>query len=443
MFTSLRSRLILLSALTIATALLTITYALNNRFNQYFEGRIYSELETHLEQLATSIIIDRSGNISVASLPDRRFDQPFSGLYWQVLVTGRETRLSRSLWGKTLDTPQAVAPGGRFRVGAVSPTGSPLLVSGWGIVLGEGELQQNLVLSIATDQAEVRAAAEGFRAFLMMSMGGMMLALMLASTVQISVGLAPLKLIHRKVEEVQKGLTTRLEGRFPTEVQPLVDEVNILLAAHEASLASARSKAADLAHGLKTPLTVMRALLHDVGKDLGPEKAAEIEAQITSMHSFIERELVQARKNTTGLRATFVGAVTDKMVASFKKLPRSSALTWKVDIPEQLVIPYDEHDLSELLGNLLDNARKWAKSEVHICGGTVDESGGWLTIEDDGEGVPEAMLGALVARGQGMEDNLSETGLGLAICHDLISAIGGELVLGHSKLGGFKATLNW
>ncbi|MCP5037402.1 MAG: HAMP domain-containing histidine kinase [Rhodobacteraceae bacterium] len=432
-----------MSFFSIAAALVATTYALNDRFYRYFQDRIYAELEQHLEQLATNLSLDAASNIVVAPLLDRRFRQPFSGLYWQVETADAEPVLSRSLWGKSVSVAESFEPGERFNTRARSPSGPSVLVSGWVIVLGEGDGERQVVLAVAIDETEVLIAAEGFRAYLLKWLGLMMGFLIIAAWVQIGIGLSPLKVIHRKVEEVKKGGKTRLSGQFPAEVQPLVEEVNTLLEAHEISLRAARAKASDLAHGLKTPLTVMRVLLHEMEADIGPTKTADVDAQISSMHNFIERELAQVRNDTLGQHQTPVKPVLAHMVASMKKLPRGGELDWQLDLPEDLRIPFDQHDLAELLGNILDNARKWAVGKVIIRGQKLTGTAGSITFEDDGPGVAEAMMEALPSRGKRISGSETGSGLGLAICEDLLRAAGGGITLNQSAHGGLKVEIFW
>ncbi len=441
--TSLRFRLVLLSLITISVALVATTYALNERFYRYFQDRVYAELEQYLEQLATNISLDAGDRIVVEPLFDRRFDQPFSGLYWQVEIDGSKPILSRSLWGKQVSTPSGLAPGSRFQNDAESPTGSPVLVSGWVITIGEGPQARQVSLAVAIDSSEVLVAAEGFQAYLVKWLGLMLVGLIIASWVQIGFGLAPLRRIYRKVEAVKNGSETRLTGEFPTEVQPLVDEVNILLEAHEKSLAEARAKASDLAHGLKTPLTVMRAITEQLESDIDPARAREIEDQISSMHRFIERELAQVRKTRPNTVKTQVLPAVEHMVASMKKLPRGDALAWQVQLPDDLRIPFDQHDLAELLGNILDNARKWARSTVRISGQTGKGSAGSLRIQDDGPGVPDALIEAIPERGAFTGDLANGHGLGLAICKDLVESVNGRILLTPARDGGLAVDIIW
>ncbi len=442
-FPSLGLRLFILSFLSIALALFGTSLVLNARFFEYFEDRVYSELEQHLEQLTTNLQIDAQGAIQVVPLLDRRFEQPFGGLYWQVQESDGPVVVSRSLWGGTFDVPQDSTPGKQFHSTSSSPIGTTLLVSGWAILLGEGDAQRRAVLSVGIDDSEVAAAAAGFRKSLIGWLGLMFAGLLLAAWAQVRIGLAPLQLLRGRIENIRAGTDSRLTGQFPSEVKPLVDEVNELLDLHEASLATARTRAGDLAHGLKTPLTVMRVLAQDISAGGQPEKADEIEEQISSMHYFVERELARASTGISSKSPVLSGPVVARMIASIKKLPRGAELEWNTKIPDDLVTPFDEHDLSELVGNILDNARKLANSRVDISAGNDGQTSGWISIADDGPGIPADRLGSVLERGGRLDTTTHSTGLGLTISADITAQKGGKLEFLESKSGGLEVRISW
>ncbi len=440
---SLGFRLFLLSFLSIALALVATTFVLSAQFFNYFEDRVYNELEQHLEQLTTNLQLDTQGEIRVEPLLDRRFEQPFGGLYWQVQELDGPLLLSRSLWGGSFDVPMDSTPGTQFNSKSSSPIGTTLLVSGWSILLGEGDAQRRAVLSVGIDDNEVASAAAGFRKSLIGWLALMFAGLLLAAWAQVRIGLAPLQLLRGRIENIRAGTDSRLTGQFPNEVKPLVDEVNELLDLHEATLASARTRAGDLAHGLKTPLTVMRVLAQDIAADGQPEKADEIEEQIESMHHFVERELARASTSNASIAPNPSAPVVKRMVASIRKLPKGGDLTWHLDIPDDLTTPFDEHDLSELVGNILDNARKLARSRVDVSGGNSGQTSGWISIADDGPGIPADKLGSVLERGGRLDMTTQSSGLGLAISSDIVSQKGGKLEFLDSNFGGLAVKISW
>ena len=441
---SLGLRLILLACLSISIALIATMFVLNALFHDFFEERIFAELDRDLAQLTSNLSIEEDGSIFVEPLTNPRFGLPFSGLYWQAVEPEKQAVVSRSLWGGSYDFPTTPVAGQRTRLEIDSGQGVPLLITGWTVLIGEGDQQRAITLSVATHESEVIEATAKFRSAFILWLVLMFLGLVIASWVQVRLGLVPLETLRKKVEQVRSGAKNKLEGAFPREVQPLVGEVNELLALHETSLSNARERASDLAHGLKTPLTVMQTIARDLRKVNQGEQADEINAQVASMRHYIERELARVRTQTPPSNAkTQVAPIVDKMVNTIRRFPRDTPLEWHVDISDDLNTPFDAHDLSEMLGNVLDNARKWAKSQVRIYSETLPDGQASIIVEDDGPGVPEDMLPTILARGERLDPTVQGTGLGLAICADMAESYGATFTLSKSSLGGLSVTIKW
>ena len=440
---SLRLRLILLACLSISIALAATTFVLNTLFHDFFEERIFAELDRDLIQLTANLTISDTGRIAVAPLTNPRFGLPFSGLYWQVFDGETQAAASQSLWGVSYDFATNPQAGQRTHSEINSSQGVPILITGWTILLGEGANQRAVTLSVATNESEVIQATNNFRSAFIQWLILMFIGLIVASWIQVRIGLSPLETLRKKVELIRSGHEQKLEGSFPREVQPLADEVNELLDLYNISLANARERASDLAHGLKTPLTVMQTIARDLRKANQPEQADEIDQQVASMHHYIERELARVRTQAPTKTRTKLAPVVEKMVSTIRRFPRETPLEWHAEIPEDMEAPFDTHDLSELLGNIFDNARKWAKSKVHIHGQTAPDGFTTITIEDDGPGVPQDMLPAITERGERLDPSVQGTGLGLAICSDIIESHGAELIVSPSPLGGLSVTIKW
>ena len=440
---SLRLRLIALAFLSIFVALSATTLVLNTLFHDFFEERIFAELDRDLIQLTANLSITDDGTVTVAPLTNPSFVLPFSGLYWQVTEGEAQAASSQSLWGISYDFPVNPQAGKRTQIEIDTSQGVPVLITGWTILLGTDANQRAVTLSVATNESEVFEATNNFRSAFIQWLVLMFVGLIIASWIQVRIGLAPLETLRKKVELVRSGREQKLEGAFPLEVQPLADEVNELLDLHNISLANARERASDLAHGLKTPLTVMHTIARDLRKVNQPDKADEIDQQVASMHNYIERELARTRTRTPTKTRTKLAPIVDKMIGTIRRFPRETPLEWHAEIPEDMEAPFDAHDLSELLGNFFDNARKWAESEVRVHGQTDSDGLTTITIEDDGPGVPEDMLPTILERGERLDPSVQGTGLGLAICADIIESHGAELILSPSSLGGLSVTIRW
>lgn len=442
-FRSLATRLILLAFVAFSVALGTIAFVLGGQFNRYFEDRIYAELGAQLDQLTANLAFDPAGDMVIAPLVDPRFQALFSGLYWQAEREGHPILASGSLWTGTIGVPPLAEAGVLVRTALQSPRGEPLLALSRAVTVGS-EAEPSLVsLTVAIDQTEVQRAATGFRATMFGWMLIIFIGLILAAWVQVKLGLAPLETLRRKVERVRGGKEHRLVGNFPSEVQPLADEVNELLDLHETTITQARERASDLAHGLKTPLTIINTIARDLHKTGDTDAAREIDTQIASMTHFIERELARVRIRVQGMGEAPAFPVAVKMLEAIKRFPRDTPLEWEMDVPAGFTAPFDAHDLSELLGNLLDNARKWAKSKVRLSAGNMADGARFLRVEDDGIGVSKAEMAKLGQRGRRLDPKAQGSGLGLAISADLAQHHGADFALGRSKLGGLMITISW
>lgn len=254
------------------------------------------------------------------------------------------------------------------------------------------------------------------------------------------IGLRPLDTVRQRLAQIRSGEATRLGSVFPDEVLPLAAEVDHLLDEQERAIARARTRAADLAHGLKTPLTVLAADAKELRARGEFKLADEIESITASMRRHLERELVRARTGVRALAAPVqpIRPVVDRVISVLQRSPRGRNLSWQVEVSDGLGVRVDEHDLLEILGNLAENAAKWAANTVRITG---KQQGNTviLQVEDDGPGVPENQTSTVLARGGRLDESSPGSGLGLAIVNDLLEAHGGTISLHRSQLGGLLA----
>jgi len=440
---SLATRLVLLACLSIGIALGSISFVLSDKFNRFFEDRIYVELGAHLDQLTTNLSFDSAKDIVIEPLLDPRFEAPFSGLYWQARREGHPQVVSRSLWTGSLDVPQSTTPGALERSKLTSSMGEPLLALSRTLRVGEESAPSFVNLTVAVDYTEVQRAADGFQATMFGWMAIIFVGLIAAAWVQVKLGLVPLETLRKKVERVRSGKDNRLEGDFPVEVMPLANEVNELLDLHEITVTQARERASDLAHGLKTPLTIINTIARDLRKGGHGRSADEIDSQIASMSHFIERELARVRVRTPGVATSPALPVAERMLGAIKQFPREEPLDWQLRMAADFNTPFDAHDLSELLGNQLDNARKWAKAVVRLTGKVQPDGTHIISVEDDGVGVDKRQRAKLGRRGRRLDPSAQGSGLGLAICSDLAAHYGADFVLDRSELGGLKISVSW
>jgi signal transduction histidine kinase len=262
------------------------------------------------------------------------------------------------------------------------------------------------------------------------------LVLLVAIFIQITVGLAPLENLRVAVRDIIARRSARLQVVAPAEVQPLADEINRLLETQEKALTRARSRATDLAHGLKTPLQVLSADIRLLRQKGETELADEIEKSAGAIRRHIERELARARlaRDASGNAVCRVGETAAGIISVVKRMPGGEKLTFTVDIADDLTAPIEEGDLSEILGNLIENAARFARSAIRIEARNA-AAGTTITIADDGPGIPDADKEAVLSRGVQLDTGGGGSGLGLAIVSDIIDAYGGRLEIADAGPG--------
>jgi signal transduction histidine kinase len=296
-------------------------------------------------------------------------------------------------------------------------------------------------LAIALDTRDMEELRSKFAVDLAWSLAAIGLVLFGGAVIQAAYGLAPLSLLRRRLSDVHSGAAVRVEGAFPEEVAPLVDDLNTLMDRQANLVQRARSRAGDLAHGLKTPLTILQGLERR-RREVGDIESADLlRQQIEAMRAHVERELSRARthgKAAAGGTLTDAAATIDRLVALISRAPRGDTLTWEIEFPDGLRLRMDPDDFGEVVGNLLDNARKSASTRVRIARETVgDES--FLVVDDDGPGIPHDRIPHLVGRGVSEDVTAEGSGLGLSIVTDILASHHMALHLEVAPLGGCRA----
>ena len=431
---SLRLRLLSAAALSIVIALFLTGFALNRLFENQVRDRVTKSLEDDLLQIAGAVELTADGRLKAEHAPaDPRYRQPYSGRYWRIAVEAAppgmvvpRPLLSSSLWDFDLDAD-----------GAIGPENEPLIAVRRVIGLHTGGMPLKLSVLVAAVGTEVERPLAELRQQLLLALSLIGVVLIAGAWMQVTVGLRPLRQLTSELVDIRKGKAFRLAGCFPAEVAPLVTELNDVLDLRDASLDRARRRAGDLAHGLKTPLTVLSAIARQLRREGRVTEADDIEEQADLMLRHVERALVRARLSSgKGHAASELPALLLKVLGAVSRLPDAETLRFEVLLPEEASVPIEQRDLTELLGNLLDNARKWARSRVRI---TYEAP--LLTVEDDGPGVPEAELARLGERGRKLDESKQGAGLGLSIVEDIADIYGLAVTYGRSGLGGLKVQI--
>lgn len=436
---SLRKRFLLTSLAVSAAVLLLAGAFLYFLFERDFKERIHTEVHNQLMQLISALEIDPDGQILISQpMADPRFRQPNSGLYWQVQTKDGDVLRSRSLWDgsvstgtedwRDIDEPEAF-PG---------PFGEPVLVHARMIMLGEAPNRKQLRVMVAVNESEVSNPTQKFAINLALSLIVLALAMVVLSGAQLGMVMKPLNNLRNSVRDIRDGNAMQVSGEYPVEIEPVVNKLNGLLAQREEMVARARSRAGNFAHSLKTPLTVIDTLLPELHAQGQQESASEIGRQTAQLKKHVNRELARARMAAGhGESVRDIAAVLDEILATIRQLPRGRDIAFEMTVPRNQPVRMEREDFIELAANVLDNARKWARSKVEI-GLEKAETEVRLTISDDGPGIPEAFRDSIVERGRRLDEGTEGTGIGLAIVKDIADAYGLETSFTGSELGGLR-----
>jgi signal transduction histidine kinase len=434
---SLRVRLLIAAAISIFVALGLAAAGLAFLFERHVEDWLDAELEVQLDQLIAGIERSPSGELDVVKPPaDPRFAEPLSGLYWQVKIEpGGPVLRSRSLWDFALALPATPIDDAVHQARLAGPGGSTLYVLRRHVALPPQLGGKTALAAVGLDAAELRAAVWRFaRALLpfLLLVGAL---LTLAAWAQVAIGLRPLARLRDALAAIRSGERSRLGGGFPEEVQPLAREIDSLLDARAAQIEKARARATDLAHGLKTPLQVLAGEAERLKARGAGESAEAIESLASGMQRHIDRHLTRARIAPPGEQvSTNVRDVVERVTNVLRRTPSGARLDWSIAMPADLRARIDADDLAEALGNLIENATEHASSKLSIAGDQTSETI-YLTVSDDGPGIPAALRGEALKRGERLDASGAGYGLGLAIVADIAEACGAKLSLDEADPG--------
>jgi signal transduction histidine kinase len=435
---SLAFRLVASAAVWCALWLSAGGYALSALFGNTVVRNFDARLGVLLEGVVAGSELNADGALVLRPpVGEPRFEQPLSGWYWQVSDGERVLRRSPSLWDAAL--PASLAPG---QLAAArdfhGPEGQSLRLLVRAITLSGADAP--LLFAVAGDRREIQLDRQNFNRLLSLALGVLFIGVIGAVLAQVRFGLEPLRRLGRALGAIRGGATARLEGEFPGEIEPLAAELNALLDHNEALVERARTHVGNLAHGLKTPLSV---LTNEARRSEGA-LAELVGRQVALMRLQVDHHLARARAIATG---SILGARTEilpvlrDLERTLGRIYAEKALAIEVACPPELAFRGARQDLEEMLGNLLDNACKWAASSVTVRALATGEQV-QIAIEDDGPGLPAPRRAEVLERGRRLDEQVPGTGLGLAIVADLAQLYGGRLILDTAAGGGLQALLS-
>ncbi len=441
---SLRLRVLAVAAATLVATLTIGGLALSDMFENSIEQTVEQDLDIYWNELASAfVLVDGTKPTVAREMSDRRFHTPFAGAYWRIEEKGEPILRSRSLWDQDLvaDLPQHMSPRGLARE-EHGPEGQIVYVLRRPVTLTGTGGEREFTLTVALDTRDMQELRAKFAGDLTSALGLIGLLLFGGAAVQASFGLAPLGLLRRRLAAVHAGTARRLDGAFPEEVAPVVEDLNALLERQEDLVRRARARAGDLAHGFKTPLTILQGLERRRREAGDTESADLLRLQIEAMRAHVERELSRARTHGAvagGGTLTDARATVDRLIALLSRAPRGGELVWLDDLAEELKPRMDADDFGEVVGNLLDNARKVARTTIRVSAERIDRELR-IVVDDDGPGIAPERLPDLLTRGHSEDATAEGAGLGLSIVSDVLAEYGMRLDLGPSPLGGCRAS---
>jgi len=436
---SLTRRMIVVAALWIGVLLLIGGFALDRVLSRQIVENFDAQLERVLKSMIGASEIGPDGEVRFTRPPaDQRFLEPYSGVYFQISGKGQETFPSRSLWDRRLNVDTGHSDIELHKRDSMEFADEPLRILERDVILPGSTVRWRF--QVAQSRQAIDGQIKELRSTLITSFAALGLGLLVLAALQAIYGLWPLRRVRREVAAIRGGIQTRVAEGFPREVEPLVDEINELLAHSEAQAEEARRHAGNLAHALKTPLTVITNAATAHADDLDNTVIREAAAMRRQVDHHLARARAIGRRASTQARVT----VWESVVAVERAV---STLYDKVTIDiagdKGAQVRVERQDLDELLGNLVENAAKYGHGRVFV---TVDPPARGMVsiqIEDDGLGIPEAQRAELFTRGTRLDTTGKPgTGLGLAIVRDVAEIYGGKVSLSESEdLGGLTVTL--
>lgn len=445
---SLVLRLVLLAAAWNLVVLLAAGIFLTAQFRDAAIRRFDQSLAVLTDDLYAGSTVE-GGQVKAPFLTDIRATRAYSGRYWAIFdkpATGpmKAIERSRSLFDSdlTLSAEQidrlVATPGRTAFFEMRGPQDKPLRAAA--ILTRLPGYATPVVFIAAEDRSPIDADADrfgGITAIALLILGG---GLILAVVLQVRFGLQPLFSLRREVADVRQGKAERVIGRYPEELEPLAVELNALLAHNQDVVERQRTHVGNLAHALKTPLSVMLTEASQQPGPLSEVVARQADVMRGQVDHHLRRARAAARSQTSGER-TPVEPILDELAVTLERIFRDKGVEIDWRCPEDLCFQGEKQDLTELAGNVMENAGKWCRAKVRAVAAPAGPDRWTLIVDDDGPGLPPERRAEALKRGQRLDESAPGSGLGLSIVDELARAYGGSVALGESPMGGLRVTL--
>ncbi|MFV0292812.1 MAG: sensor histidine kinase [Paracoccus sp. (in: a-proteobacteria)] len=442
---SLKIRLLTGGALWTILALIVTGLAILYLFIQTVERSVHSELDAEATRLTALIVPGNHDRPALRGrLPDPRYELPLSGVYWQITRQDGTILRSRSLWDFVIDYDASAHTENIWHFETSGPNGQTLLATALSARFQDTKEEiEAYTIMVAQDRSVLNESIAWFGRDLLVALLVLGAALVLAAIAQVGVGLRPLRMLRYDIQNIRTGETDAVGDRYPTEILPLVSEVNGLLVSQQRLIEYARARASDLAHGLKTPLAVMGTVADQLRKQGDATNADLIEDLVTEMTERIDYQLRLSRlrqRSRTQVLKTPLDDVLPRIVSVLRCTASNEHLNWDITHSDRLYLDIDRNDLVELLGILLENAAQWATSVV-VTRVSRQGSDAEILISDDGGKLTGADVAALSKSDFRLDEKVHGHGLGLGIAREIVTLNGGKITFTLSPEGGLELRL--
>lgn len=433
---SLKLRLIVASLLWIIFGMILAGLILSAAFREHLDRQMREELAVDLDELRRITRTSGEGVTTTRPLSDPRYEAPDSGRYWVILRDGRVMARSSSLalGADGMPSPDMLDDSRHKAMIVEKDIGGP-------------DDRAKLHFVVGTDQRNLQRASHQFDSTLSWSMGAFAASMITLAVLLLLYAMQPLTQVQRALAAVRGGRASRLDGRFPSEVRPLVDDLNAMMEAMGKTTQKARAQAGNLAHSLKTPLAVLTDEAYAVEKAGLKGSAGVMFEQCRRMQRHIDYQLASTRaaaQRTVPGTSARAADVVRSVSTALSRLYSSGTVRIESRVPEDLAVACDAQDLNEIVANLIDNGLKHAHTLVRVSGRSHTEAApesSELVVEDDGPGLPPQAWDVVFDIGERWDSRAKGTGLGLPIVRDLVLLYGGRVELGTSELGGLRITV--